>query len=173
MHRTASPAAAAAARTRLYALLCLATAPPEPWQRGWLHGHLAPLAFRIGSRLPFAGFRGGLLRLRRHLGRTSDRELAVQHAQLDRWAPPYESHYLDPEGMLMGAAAWAVEAAYREAGLFPDANWNDLPDNLRTELEFMTHLATREAVCWRAGNIPLAQQCLALEEPASTAVWRG
>ncbi len=37
----------------------------------------------------------------------------------------------------------------------------------------MTHLATREAVCWRAGNIPLAQQCLALEEPASTAVWRG
>ena len=101
MHRTASPAAAAAARTRLYALLCLATAPPEPWQRGWLHGHLAPLAFRIGSRLPFAGFRGGLLRLRRHLGRTSDRELAVQHAQLDRWAPPYESHYLDPEGLLM------------------------------------------------------------------------
>lgn len=60
-------------------------------------------------------------------------------------APPYESVYRDPRGLVMGPAARAVERRYAEAGLALEPGYHDLPDHVATELGFMAYLATQEA----------------------------
>lgn len=60
-------------------------------------------------------------------------------------APPYESVYRDPRGLVMGPAARDVERRYAEAGLALAPDCHDLPDHVATELGFMAYLAMQEA----------------------------
>ena len=60
-------------------------------------------------------------------------------------APPYESVYRDPRGLVMGPAARGVERRYAEAGLAIATDHRDLPDHVATELGFMAYLAMQEA----------------------------
>lgn len=58
-------------------------------------------------------------------------------------APPYESVYLN-QGLLMGEVVSGVLSAYREAGLAIQDSYDDLPDHLSAELEFMQFLSQAE-----------------------------
>jgi DMSO reductase family type II enzyme chaperone len=60
-------------------------------------------------------------------------------------APPYESVYRDPRGLVMGPTARDVERRYAEAGLALALDHHDLPDHVATELGFMAYLAMQEA----------------------------
>lgn len=164
MTATAVTLEAAKARSGLYALFCLLTAPLEGWQVDWLQRRLRRVAKVLGSRLAFPGIGAGLLDLRQALRGAAVPELVVEHERLDRLAPPYESHYRNPDGLLMGVTAGDVIRFYREAGLTTDAGWRDLPDHLWAELEFMAYLAEQEAACWQRNLLPLADRWLALEE---------
>lgn len=59
-------------------------------------------------------------------------------------APPYESVWRDPQGLVMGPAAQAVQQQYAEAGLALAPDYHDLPDHLATELGFMAYLAAQQ-----------------------------
>src|SRR3990172_5302667 len=111
-----TPARSATARTRLYALLCLAVAPPEPWHRDWMCTPLAGVVNGLEAHLPLRRVRDGLLALSGSVQLVTHRELLVEYARLDRLAPPYESYYRDGTGLLAGESAAAVLAAYRQAG---------------------------------------------------------
>lgn len=168
MWRTVRPATnpylGAAARSRLYALLCVAAAPAEAWVAEWLQQRLGRLDLLLRARLPFPVPRPGLGALRRGLRLAPHRELAVEHHRLTAMAPPYASHYTEPDGQLMGAAAGAALRAYRAAGLMPDGAGRDLPDHLVTELEFMAGMAEQEAACWRHHRPDQAARWLTLQE---------
>ena len=56
-----------------------------------------------------------------------------------------------------GPAAEAVEAAYREAGLVVGGDGPIAPQHLAVKLQFMHHLAAREAAAWGEGNPELAR----------------
>jgi len=60
-------------------------------------------------------------------------------------APPYESFYRDPRGLLMGSSVRAVRQKYAEADLGIPPDHRDLPDHVATELGFMAYLALQEA----------------------------
>ena len=64
--------------------------------------------------------------------------------------PPYESVYrTDREGgemgTLMGPSAWDVKNRYAEAGLEISGGFNDYPDHVAVELEFMHFLCSKES----------------------------
>ncbi len=58
---------------------------------------------------------------------------------------PYESVYLDVDGLVMGQSAVAVLQQYREVGLAVSPEFKDLPDHIVVELEFMAYLCAKEA----------------------------
>lgn len=65
-------------------------------------------------------------------------------------SPPYESVYATAEregeqGLVLGTVTLAVQARYREAGLALAEGFNDLPDHVAVELEFMKYMCDREA----------------------------
>jgi DMSO reductase family type II enzyme chaperone len=60
-------------------------------------------------------------------------------------APPYESVYRDPRGLVMGPTARDVERRYAEAGLALAPDYHDLPDHVAMELGFMAYLTMQEA----------------------------
>lgn len=76
-------------------------------------------------------------------------ELAVDHARLfvgpfALLAPPYGSIYLEGERRLMGDSTLAANECYREVGLEVAADFNETPDHIAAELEFMHFLAAKE-----------------------------
>jgi len=75
-------------------------------------------------------------------------------------AYPYES--VHREGRVMGDCALAVRSLYSEEGLIPEANL--LPDHVAVELEFMAHLAKKEAEAWGEGERDDAEKCLRQQE---------
>lgn len=63
--------------------------------------------------------------------------------------PPYESVYrrdrpASEYGMLMGPSVLDVKRRYAEAGLVISKNFDDLPDHVAVELEFMCFLCKKE-----------------------------
>lgn len=93
--------------------------------------------------------------------------------------PPYESAWRErPDGgtfgHLWGRSTEAALATYREAGLEPAEDFRDVPDHLAMELEFMAHLALREAHHWQAADADSARSVARLERCFLTehlAVW--
>jgi TorA maturation chaperone TorD len=80
--------------------------------------------------------------------------LRVEYARLFLMnVPPYGSVYADPDLMLNGEVAVAVERAYAEAGFsaaaVPRAG---APDHVGAEMAFMAHLATAEAAALERGR---------------------
>ena len=106
-------------------------------------------------------------------------ELAVDHARLfvgpeEPPAPPYESVWMDIDPMsgkpiINGPSTTAVEAAYRELGLFQSPDHHDLPDHVATEAEFLCYLCEREAAAWGAGEADQAKELRAVQQRFITA----
>jgi TorA maturation chaperone TorD len=77
--------------------------------------------------------------------------LQVEYSRLlvgpgEQQVPPYESVYRDAEpgserGPVRGPSTRAVEKWYRSYGVEPAADWNDMPDHVATELEFLSYLS--------------------------------
>jgi len=72
----------------------------------------------------------------------------------------YESVYR--EGRVMGDCTLAVRERYAEEGLGPEDHL--LPDHVAVELEFMAHLARKEAEAWEEGDVDRAETCLRQQE---------
>jgi TorA maturation chaperone TorD/NAD-dependent dihydropyrimidine dehydrogenase PreA subunit len=88
--------------------------------------------------------------------------LFVGPARLE--APPYESVYRDPQGLVMGTAAQDVLWCYAAEGLTLSPGYHDLPDHVAVELEFMAHLAGREAQAWKREDVEGALTYLGKED---------
>ncbi len=73
---------------------------------------------------------------------------------------PYESVYR--ERRLMGDCTLAVRQRYSAEGLAPEGHL--LPDHVAVELEFMAHLAEKEAEARELGEVDGAQGCLRQQE---------
>jgi TorA maturation chaperone TorD len=89
------------------------------------------------------------------------RELRVEHARLFTGpgrpeVAAYETGYLDVEALgpnrLYGPSAAAVARWYRVNGLEKSAGFNDFPDFVATEFEFLYALARHEAEARREGR---------------------
>lgn len=77
--------------------------------------------------------------------RYSSEQLLVDYAKLfvgpfELIAPPYGSVYLDASATLMGDSTIAVRKMYYDCGLEVSEDFNDLPDHICVELEFMNYL---------------------------------
>jgi TorA maturation chaperone TorD len=84
-------------------------------------------------------------------------DLAIDHARLfvgpfALLAPPYGSVYLEGERRLMGDSTLAVSACYQEVGLEVAAGFNETPDHISAELEFMHFLVVRELEALAGGD---------------------
>lgn len=89
-------------------------------------------------------------------------ELAVDHARLfvgpfALLAPPYGSVYLEGERRCMGDSTLDVGSCYREVGLGTAPGFNDAPDHIAAELEFMHFLVIRELEAQAGGELDRAQ----------------
>ncbi len=103
---------------------------------------------------PFAG------PLERLLGvvSTLDQETAVaieneyvRLFQVRPAAPPYQSFYLDPDGLVRGWIAVQLECEYATAGLTLSPALRELPDHVAVELEFLAYLCGQEAKAQEIG----------------------
>jgi TorA maturation chaperone TorD len=92
------------------------------------------------------------------------------------YIPPYESVYRDQleiptcalsggegpslsaGGLMWGPSTVAVKREYEENGFVIAPHWNEPPDHLGLELEWMGHLCAREALAWQEGDESHARQ---------------
>lgn len=86
-------------------------------------------------------------------------ELAVERTRLVRGIkrgygppPPYESVYLSPDEQPEMRATVAVLRAYAGGGAAVPETGRDQPDFIGFELDFMRHLADKEAQAWQSGD---------------------
>jgi TorA maturation chaperone TorD len=89
-------------------------------------------------------------------------DLAIDHARLfvgpfALLAPPYGSVYLDGERRCMGDSTLDVGSRYREVGLGTAAGFNDAPDHIAAELEFMHFLVIKELEALAGKDLDRAQ----------------
>ena len=78
-------------------------------------------------------------------------------------APPYASAYSD-QGLLMGEPAAEAMRAYRAAGVTLADDYDNLPDHLAVELEFVAWLGEQAIEAWEAGDGEKAQERLTQQE---------
>jgi TorA maturation chaperone TorD len=79
----------------------------------------------------------------------NDEDLLVEYARLfvgpnELLAPPYGSTYLDEGRKVMGESTARVMAFYKAEGLSMDEQYQNLPDHITAEMEFMYYLAYHE-----------------------------
>jgi len=89
-------------------------------------------------------------------------DLVIDHARLfvgpfALLAPPYGSVYLDGERRCMGDSTLDVGSRYREVGLGTAPGFNDAPDHIAAELEFMHFLVIKELEALAGGDLVRAQ----------------
>lgn len=77
-------------------------------------------------------------------------DLMVDYARLfigpfELLAPPFGSVYLEDSRQLMGDSTMDIKALYREAGLNMAPDFNNPPDHVAAELEFLAYLCSCEA----------------------------
>jgi len=71
-------------------------------------------------------------------------------------APPYGSVYLEAERRIMGDSTLHALEMYREAGLDIAQDFNDAPDHIAAELEFMHYLVFKEIRAGASGSYTIA-----------------
>ncbi len=103
-----------------------------------------------------------------HLLLYSTEDLSVEYAQLfvgpfELKAPPYGSVYLDGGGRTMGDSTIEVQKIYKESGLSLADDFNELPDHMAVELEFMHFLSFQEHRLIECGETENALQYLKKE----------
>ena len=91
------------------------------------------------------------------LAQAADVDLAVAHAKLfvgpfELQAPPYGSLYLESQKRLMGDSTMKMLEMYQRAGLSLSSDFQDVPDHIAAELEFMYFLIAKEIQALRTGN---------------------
>ncbi len=85
------------------------------------------------------------------------KELALEYDRLfagprKLLVPPYESLYRYGDGQVMAPCAVQVRKLYRENGLEISSAFNDLPDHICAELQFMAYLCLMDAEAWASGD---------------------
>ena len=105
----------------------------------------------------------------RTLEQAADGDLAVAHAKLfvgpfELQAPPYGSLYLESPKRLMGDSTMDVLKMYQSAGLDLSGDFQDAPDHIAAELEFMYFLIARELQSLRAGHREEASGYLKMQQ---------
>lgn len=118
-------------------------------------GVLENLHRLLGEVCPEAASSSG--RMAGALSRGAEEELAVAHAKLfvgpfELQAPPYGSLYLESQKRLMGDTTMEVLKMYRRAGLALSGDFEDAPDHIAAELEFMYFLIVKELRALRQGD---------------------
>lgn len=93
----------------------------------------------------------------RALSQAAEEELAVAHAKLfvgpfELQAPPYGSLYLESQKRLMGDSTMEVLKMYQRAGLALSKGFQEAPDHIAAELEFMYFLIAKELQTLRKGD---------------------
>ncbi len=63
-------------------------------------------------------------------------------------APPYESFYMDAEGLARGWISVQLEREYADSGLSLARTLKEPPDHVAVELEFMAFLCGQQADAW-------------------------
>lgn len=91
----------------------------------------------------------------------SNEELLVEYARLfvgpnELLAPPFGSLYLEEGRKVMGESTAKVVEVYKVEGLFIDEHFNNLPDHIAAELEFMFYLVFNEVEALENNNIEKA-----------------
>jgi TorA maturation chaperone TorD len=79
----------------------------------------------------------------------TEEELASEYAHLFMGpfalkAPPYGSVYLDENRIVMGPSTMETIKVYESEGLVRDAEFDELPDHIAVELEFVYYLIYRQ-----------------------------
>ncbi|OGW27470.1 MAG: hypothetical protein A2X56_11170 [Nitrospirae bacterium GWC2_57_13] len=79
----------------------------------------------------------------------NEEELLVEYARLfvgpnELLAPPYGSVYLEEGGKVMGESTARVMDFYKSEGLSMDDSFENLPDHITAEMEFMYYLVYHE-----------------------------
>ena len=92
-------------------------------------------------------------------------QLAVEYTHLflgpGKHISPHESVQLKRgSGTLWGAETGVVKRFMQAAGYELDAAFSGIPDHLSVELEFLSHLAAREAEAWEVGDIEAVRAAL-------------
>ena len=87
----------------------------------------------------------------------TEEELTVEYSRLfvgpfGLKAPPYGSIYLDNERTVMGPSTMETIQFYEKEGLARDESFNELPDHIAVELEFMYFLIFKEAEALQKGE---------------------
>lgn len=87
----------------------------------------------------------------------AEEELAVEYARLfvgpfGLRAPPYGSVYLDNQRSVMGPSTMETIRCYEDEGLARDDEFNELPDHIVVELEFMYYLSYRQVEALQKGR---------------------
>ena len=75
-------------------------------------------------------------------------------------APPYGSVYLDEGATVMGNSTIEVVKCYRDAGVEMSDTFNDAPDHISAELEFMRFLCLQQHEAAEAGDDALFRKAL-------------
>ncbi len=101
--------------------------------------------------------------------RYSDEDLRAEYARLfvgphDLKAPPYGSVYLDAGRRVMGDSTLEVMKWYSREGLTVDGDFNELPDHIAAELEFMYYLVYKETEAWERSERERAMQFISTQD---------
>ncbi|MBI4331932.1 MAG: molecular chaperone TorD family protein [Chloroflexi bacterium] len=85
-----------------------------------------------------------------------DLDLKLEYTRLFRGpvkaaAYPYES--MNVEGEVMAKSTLSVLDCYREVGVAVSESFNDLPDHITVELEFVRYLCLKEMAAIKGGNV--------------------
>lgn len=101
--------------------------------------------------------------------RCNDEDLLVDYARLfvgpnELPAPPYGSVYLDKGGTLMGESTARIMDFYKAEGLSLAENYQNLPDHITAEMEFMYYLIYREVEALERNDKEKASHFLSRQE---------
>ena len=97
--------------------------------------------------------------------RYSNEELSIAFSKLfvgpfGLRAPPYGSVYTDEDRRIMGDSTVEIQKFYSQAGLTIRDDFNELPDHIAIELEFMYYLIFKEIKSLENSQNDLALECV-------------
>ena len=146
------------ARAQAYRLLADCYYPPG---NGLRHS-VEALGATLKSLLPQAAGPAAQM-LQSIAEQTAMENLQVEFAKLfvgpfHLLAPPYGSVYLEGENQVMGESTAEVRDLFQEQGLDLEEGFEEMPDHIAVELEFMHFLASKELAAMELGDEDAAAQ---------------
>lgn len=145
-------------RSRIYGFFASAFASPA-------EGHFPSIEqindYRTLVGILCAGSIGLADELMAAAGKNEHETLLVEHTRLfvgpfHLPAPLYGSVYLERSGSMMGESTIEVREFYQNAGLKYNDGFDELPDHICVELEFMQYLCASQASAFSNGDVESA-----------------